>query len=40
MFELTFTVFGIISNEKEQEDLAGLEAEHLAKRARQQEKNE
>ncbi|XP_064020648.1 nuclear valosin-containing protein-like isoform X2 [Pogoniulus pusillus] len=33
-------VFGIISNEKEQEDLAGLEAEHLAKRARQQEKNE
>ncbi|NXX38744.1 NVL protein, partial [Tricholaema leucomelas] len=33
-------VFGIISNEKEQEDLAVLEAEHLAKRARQQEKNE
>ncbi|NXF97824.1 NVL protein, partial [Eubucco bourcierii] len=33
-------VFGIISNEKEQEDLACLEAEHLAKRARQQEKNE
>ncbi|NXG42108.1 NVL protein, partial [Psilopogon haemacephalus] len=33
-------VFGIISNEKEQEDLASLEAEHLAKRARQQEKNE
>ncbi|XP_062462002.1 nuclear valosin-containing protein-like isoform X4 [Pezoporus occidentalis] len=33
-------VFGIISNEKEREDLAGLEAEHVAKRARQQEKNE
>ncbi|XP_054249346.1 nuclear valosin-containing protein-like isoform X1 [Indicator indicator] len=33
-------VFGIISNEKEQEDLAVLEAEHVAKRARQQEKNE
>ncbi|XP_054249354.1 nuclear valosin-containing protein-like isoform X2 [Indicator indicator] len=33
-------VFGIISNEKEQEDLAVLEAEHVAKRARQQEKND
>ncbi|XP_064302406.1 nuclear valosin-containing protein-like isoform X2 [Phalacrocorax carbo] len=33
-------VFGIISNEKEREDLAVLEAEHVAKRARQQEKNE
>ncbi|NXJ79142.1 NVL protein, partial [Trogon melanurus] len=33
-------VFGIISNEKEREDLAALEAEHVAKRARQQEKNE
>ncbi|NWH79129.1 NVL protein, partial [Piaya cayana] len=33
-------VFGIISNEKEQEDLAVLEAEHVAKRARQQDKNE
>ncbi|NXL47563.1 NVL protein, partial [Podilymbus podiceps] len=33
-------VFGIISNEKESEDLAVLEAEHVAKRARQQEKNE
>ncbi|NXK26548.1 NVL protein, partial [Arenaria interpres] len=33
-------VFGIISNEKEREDLAILEAEHVAKRARQQEKNE
>ncbi|NXY47011.1 NVL protein, partial [Ceuthmochares aereus] len=33
-------VFGIISNEKEQEDLAILEAEHVAKRARQQDKNE
>uniref|UniRef100_A0A8C0HIZ6 Nuclear VCP like n=1 Tax=Buteo japonicus TaxID=224669 RepID=A0A8C0HIZ6_9AVES len=33
-------VFGIISNEKEHEDLAVLEAEHVAKRARQQEKNE
>ncbi|NXF84167.1 NVL protein, partial [Sclerurus mexicanus] len=32
-------VFGIISNEKQREDLAVLEAEHLAKRARQ-EKNE
>ncbi|NXJ48842.1 NVL protein, partial [Spizaetus tyrannus] len=32
-------VFGIISNEKEHEDLAVLEAEHVAKRARQQEKN-
>ncbi|NXO01187.1 NVL protein, partial [Rhinopomastus cyanomelas] len=33
-------VFGIISNEKEREDLAVLEAEHVAKRAKQQEKNE
>ncbi|NXT50668.1 NVL protein, partial [Pluvianellus socialis] len=33
-------VFGIICNEKEREDLAVLEAEHVAKRARQQEKNE
>ncbi|NXF57359.1 NVL protein, partial [Ciccaba nigrolineata] len=33
-------VFGIISSEKEREDLAVLEAEHVAKRARQQEKNE
>ncbi|XP_056213578.1 nuclear valosin-containing protein-like [Falco biarmicus] len=33
-------VFGIISNEKEREDLAVLEAEHVAKRARQQEENE
>ncbi|NWX70845.1 NVL protein, partial [Alca torda] len=33
-------VFGIISNEKEREDLAVLEAEHVAKRARQHEKNE
>ncbi|NWX83623.1 NVL protein, partial [Nothoprocta pentlandii] len=34
-------VFGIISNEKEREDLAVLEAEHVAKRARQgQDKNE
>ncbi|NWS25921.1 NVL protein, partial [Polioptila caerulea] len=33
-------VFEIISNEKEREDLAALESEHLAKRARQQEKNE
>ncbi|NXE10469.1 NVL protein, partial [Lophotis ruficrista] len=33
-------VFGIISNEKEREDLAVLEAEHVAKRARQQEKTE
>ncbi|NXM06145.1 NVL protein, partial [Tyrannus savana] len=32
-------VFGIISNEKQREDLAALEAEHVAKRARQ-EKNE
>ncbi|KAM6323658.1 nuclear valosin-containing protein-like isoform 2-T2 [Aegotheles albertisi] len=32
-------VFGIISNEKEREDLAVLEAEHVSKRARQ-EKNE
>ncbi|NWU48336.1 NVL protein, partial [Dromas ardeola] len=33
-------VFGIISNEKEREDLAVLEAEHVAKRARQHDKNE
>ncbi|NWW51526.1 NVL protein, partial [Pedionomus torquatus] len=33
-------VFRIISNEKEREDLALLETEHVAKRARQQEKNE
>ncbi|NWU69301.1 NVL protein, partial [Pterocles burchelli] len=33
-------VFGIISNEKAREDLAVLQAEHVAKRARQQEKNE
>ncbi|NWX34345.1 NVL protein, partial [Notiomystis cincta] len=33
-------VFDIISNEKEREDLAVLESEHVAKRARQQEKNE
>ncbi|NXE83733.1 NVL protein, partial [Cochlearius cochlearius] len=33
-------VFGIISNEKEREELPVLEAEHVAKRARQQEKNE
>ncbi|NXI60042.1 NVL protein, partial [Chloroceryle aenea] len=33
-------VFGIISNEKEREDLAVLEADHVAKRARQQEQNE
>ncbi|NWR69354.1 NVL protein, partial [Centropus unirufus] len=33
-------VFGIISNEKEREDLATLEAEHVAKRARQQDKND
>ncbi|NXW53669.1 NVL protein, partial [Eurystomus gularis] len=33
-------VFGIISNEKEREDLAVLEAEHVAKRARQNKKNE
>ncbi|NXN05630.1 NVL protein, partial [Sylvia borin] len=33
-------VFEIISNEKEREDLAALESEHVAKRARQQEKNE
>ncbi|NXY18374.1 NVL protein, partial [Atrichornis clamosus] len=33
-------VFEIISNEKEREDLAVLESEHVAKRARQQEKNE
>ncbi|NXP64183.1 NVL protein, partial [Chloropsis cyanopogon] len=31
--------FEIISNEKEREDLAALEFEHVAKRARQQEKN-
>lgn len=40
VFELLLSVFGIISNEKEHEDLAVLEAEHVAKRARQQEKNE
>ncbi|NXI28331.1 NVL protein, partial [Sterrhoptilus dennistouni] len=33
-------VFEIISNEKEREDLAVLESEHVAKRARQQERNE
>ncbi|NXO23834.1 NVL protein, partial [Cisticola juncidis] len=33
-------VFDIISNEKERKDLAVLESEHVAKRARQQEKNE
>ncbi|NXO84641.1 NVL protein, partial [Sitta europaea] len=33
-------VFEIISNEKEREDLAVLESEHVAKRARQQEKND
>ncbi|KFW62087.1 Nuclear valosin-containing protein-like, partial [Pygoscelis adeliae] len=33
-------VFEIINNEKERKDLAVLEAEHVAKRARQQEKNE
>ncbi|NXS35937.1 NVL protein, partial [Pomatostomus ruficeps] len=33
-------VFEIISNEKEREDLSVLESEHVAKRARQQEKNE
>ncbi|XP_009079228.1 PREDICTED: nuclear valosin-containing protein-like, partial [Acanthisitta chloris] len=33
-------VFEIISNEKKREDLAVLEAEHVTKRARQQEKNE
>ncbi|NWS01207.1 NVL protein, partial [Motacilla alba] len=33
-------VFEIISNEKEREDLAALESEHVAKRARQQEKND
>ncbi|NXI36636.1 NVL protein, partial [Galbula dea] len=33
-------VFEIISHEKEREDLAVLEAEHVAKRAKQQEKNE
>lgn len=38
--ELFLSVFEIISNEKEREDLAGLESEHVAKRARQQEKNE
>ena len=40
VFELFLSVFGIISNEKEREDLAVLEAEHVAKRARQHEKNE
>ncbi|NXL30512.1 NVL protein, partial [Glaucidium brasilianum] len=33
-------VFGIISSEKEREELTVLEAEHVAKRARKQEKNE
>ncbi|XP_074753387.1 nuclear valosin-containing protein-like isoform X2 [Athene noctua] len=33
-------VFRIISSEKEREELAVLEAEHVAKRARQREKNE
>nr|XP_012427833.3 nuclear valosin-containing protein-like [Taeniopygia guttata] len=33
-------VFEIISNEKEREDLSVLESEHVAKRARQQEKND
>ncbi|NXM63033.1 NVL protein, partial [Illadopsis cleaveri] len=33
-------VFEIISNEKEREDLAVLESGHVAKRARQQERNE
>ncbi|XP_064565540.1 nuclear valosin-containing protein-like isoform X1 [Zonotrichia leucophrys gambelii] len=33
-------VFETISNEKEREDLAVLESEHVAKRARQQEKND
>ncbi|NXG99128.1 NVL protein, partial [Loxia leucoptera] len=33
-------VFEIISNEKEREDLAVLESEHVVKRARQQEKND
>lgn len=40
MFELFLSVFGIINNEKECKDLAVLEAEHVAKRARQQDKNE
>lgn len=40
MAELFLSVFEIISNEKEREDWAGLESEHVAKRARQQEKNE
>lgn len=40
MLELFLAVFEIISNEKEREDLAVLESEHVAKRARQQEKNE
>lgn len=40
MVELFLAVFEIISNEKEREDLAVLESEHVAKRARQQEKNE
>lgn len=38
--QLFLAVFEIISNEKEREDLAALESEHVAKRARQQEKNE
>lgn len=40
MAELFLAVFEIISNEKEREDLAVLESEHVAKRARQQERNE
>ncbi|NXT68753.1 NVL protein, partial [Chaetops frenatus] len=40
MIESFLAVFEIISNEKEREDLAVLESEHVAKRARQQEKNE
>ncbi|XP_062346441.1 nuclear valosin-containing protein-like isoform X1 [Cinclus cinclus] len=40
MVEPFLAVFEIISNEKEREDLAVLESEHVAKRARQQEKNE
>ncbi|NWW92561.1 NVL protein, partial [Rhynochetos jubatus] len=38
--KLFLSVFGIISNEQEREDLAVLEAEHVAKRARRREKNE
>lgn len=40
MAEHFLAVFEIISNEKEREHLAVLESEHVAKRARQQEKNE